>query len=179
VAETEGIPVDELVADVKDALVAANVTSTNGAADLRLVSVQMILNVVATKAAGGKVNFQVPFIGTELHFGVRHGQRDTHSIDITLVPPTPDQIQSGAVRSGDFQKTLMAAINRVRQTISSAANGRDPWYLSDATVDISFGVTKEGSISVGAEGNQTSETTNTLRLRLAPPATAAASPSGD
>jgi len=50
----------------------------------------------------------------------------------------------------------------------SAAGGRDPWVLSAGTVAISFGVTKEGVISVGVEGELTNEATNTLRLKLVP-----------
>jgi hypothetical protein len=62
----------------------------------------------------------------------------------------------------------VAAVGRVRQTVAAAAGGQNPRYLSNATVDISFGVTREGTISVGAEGSLASETTNTLRLGLAP-----------
>jgi Trypsin-co-occurring domain 2 len=178
-AETDGVPVDELIAEVKNALIAAGVTSGNGAADLRVVSVRMILKVVATKAEGATVNFQVPFIGTEFRLGAKHGQHDTHTIDIALVPPSPSEIQAGGFRSGGFQQTLEAAIGRVRQTVASAAGGNDPWFLSEATVDISFGVTREGVISVGIEGHLTSETTNTLQLSLAPALTAGASSTGN
>lgn len=178
-ADTDGIPVDELIAEVKNALIAAGVTSGNSAADLRVVSVRMILTVVADKGQGATVNFHVPFIGTEFRIGAKHGQHDTHTIDIVLVPPSPSEIRSGGFRSGGFQQTLQAAIGRVRQTVASAADGKDPWYLSEATVDISFGVTKAGVISVGIDGHLTSETTNTLRLTLAPALTSAASSPGE
>ena len=52
--------------------------------------------------------------------------------------------------------------------MAHAAAGDDPWDLSEGTVDISFGVTKAGSISVGADGELANEVTNTLRLRLTP-----------
>ncbi|WP_300607512.1 trypco2 family protein [Trebonia sp.] len=162
-----GMPVDALIAEVKNALVLAGVTNANPAADLRVSSVQLILNVVATTTDGVKVNFRVPFIGADVGIGSTHTQHDTHTIDITLVPPS--QLTSRAARSsGDFPRVLVAAIGRVRQTVVSAAGGEDPWALSTATVDISFGVTRDGSISVGVEGGMTSETTNTLRLTLAP-----------
>jgi hypothetical protein len=162
----DGMPVDEVIAEIKDALIEAGVTGANRTAGLRVGSVRLILKVVATRSGGGRVNFHVPFIGTDFTVGGGHSKRDTHIIDISLVPP--ERIRSQGVRSGDFQRTLVAAIGRVRQTVASAAGGENPWYLSDATVDISFGVTKEGTISVGAEGSLTSETTNTLRLALAP-----------
>lgn len=160
-----GMPVDELIAKVKDALIEAGVTSANSDADMRVRSVRLVLEVIATEGLGGRVNFRVPFIGTELSVGARRTQRDMHTIDITLVPPS--QPSPGAAR-GNIRDVLVQAILRVRQTVACASEGRDPWYLSTATVDISFGVTKEGTISVAAEGGMTSETTNTLRLSLGP-----------
>jgi len=160
-----GMPVDELIAKVKDALIEAGVTSANSDADMRVRSVRLVLEVIATEGLGGRVNFHVPFIGTELSVGASRTQRDTHTIDITLVPPSQP---SPGVARGNIRDVLVQAILRVRQTVASASEGRDPWYLSTATVDISFGVTKEGTISVAAEGGMTSETTNTLRLSLGP-----------
>jgi len=162
----DGMPVDKLIAEVKDALIEAGVTGDNRTAGLRVRSVRLNLKVLATEAGGGRVNFHVPFIGTKLEVGANRGQHDMHNIDIALMPP--DEIRSPGARSGSFQDALVAAINRVRQTVESAAGGKDPWYLSDATVDISFGVTSEEMISVGFEGKLTSETSNTLRLTLAP-----------
>jgi len=112
-----------------------------------------------------RLNFHVPFIGTEFAVGASRTQRDTHTIDITLVPPV--QPSPGAAR-GDIRDVLVEAIRRVRQTVASASEGEDPWHLSTARVDISFGVTREGTISVTAEGGMTGETTNTLRLSLGP-----------
>jgi hypothetical protein len=160
-----GMPVDELIAKVKDALIEAGVTSANHRAGLRVRSVQLILEVIATGAIGGRLNFHVPFFGTEFAVGGRRTQRDTHTIDITLVPSA--QPSPGAARGG-IRDVLVEAIRRVRQTVASASEGEDPWCLSTATVDISFGVTKDGTISVTAESGMTSETTNTLRLSLAP-----------
>ena len=52
--------------------------------------------------------------------------------------------------------------------MAQAAAGDDPWVLSAGSVDITFGVTKAGSISVGADGELADEVTHPLRLRLAP-----------
>jgi Trypsin-co-occurring domain 2 len=167
VAETDdGMPVDELIAEVKEALIEAGVTGNSHIAGLRVRSVRLTLKVVATEAGGGKVNFRVPFIGTNLTVGASHAQQDAHSIDITLVPP--DRSHPAGVHSADVQDILVSAIWRIRQAVASAADGEDPWFLSDATVDISFGVTKEKRISVVVEGNLSNETANTLRLTLAP-----------
>ncbi len=164
--EDQGVLVTSLVAEIKDALVTAGVTSGNPVRDLRVDSVQLILEVVATKAGGGRLSFRVPFIGTELSAGGKLARHDAHTIDIVLKPP--DRPAAGGVHGPDVQQTLVEAIRTVRMTMLSAAEGRDPWALSAGTVDISFGVTKEGVISVGAEGELTTEATNTLRLRLVP-----------
>jgi hypothetical protein len=165
--EDEGVPVTSLIAEIKKAVIMAGVTDANPQRDLRVESVQLILEAVATQAAGGKVSFRVPFIGTELSVGVKQTRQDTHTIEITLVPP--DHLTTGAVLSGtDVQDALVEAIRTIRTTMLSAAGGRDPWVLSDGVVDLSFGVTKEGMISVGVEGELTNEATNTLRLKLVP-----------
>jgi len=163
----EGVLVTSLIAEVKKAIVVAGVTGANPSRDLRVDSVQLILEAVATRTEGGKVTFRVPFIGTEFSVGGKRTRQDTHTIDISLVPP--DQAAPGAVLSGrDVQEALVEAIRTIRMTMLSAAGGRDPWVLSAGTVAISFGVTKEGVISVGVEGELTNEATNTLRLKLVP-----------
>jgi Trypsin-co-occurring domain 2 len=164
--EDDGVLVTSLVAEIKDALVTAGVTRANPALDLRVDSVQLILEVVATKAGGGRLSLRVPFIGTELSVGGKLARHDAHTIDIILKPP--DQAAAGGVHGPDVQKTLVEAIRTIRMTMLSAAEGKDPWVLSAGSVDISFGVTKDGVISIGAEGELTSEATNTLRLKLVP-----------
>ena len=42
------------------------------------------------------------------------------------------------------------------------------WFLSAGTIDISFGITKTGSISLGVDGELANELTQTRRLGLAP-----------
>jgi hypothetical protein len=66
------------------------------------------------------------------------------------------------------ETALVEAISTIRQAMVSAAGGDDPWVLSEGTVDISFAITKTGTISIGADGELASELTNTLRLVLLP-----------
>ena len=54
----EGVPVEELVGVVKESIKEAGVSRTSQTTDLRVGSVQLILQVVASKAAGGKLNFR-------------------------------------------------------------------------------------------------------------------------
>jgi hypothetical protein len=160
------VPVGTLIAVIKESVRRAGVSSASGARDLRVASVQLILEVVASRTAGGGLSFRVPVIGTEVRVGGKVTKQDTHTIDITLVPP--DRPPTRAVRGGDVEEALVDAVATIRETMASAARGDDPWVLAAGSVDISFAVTKTGTISLGAEGELTNEVTHSLRLGLAP-----------
>ena len=53
----EGVPVDTLISVVKDSIKRAGVSSTSQTSDLRVASVQLILQVIASQAAGGRLIF--------------------------------------------------------------------------------------------------------------------------
>jgi NTP-dependent ternary system trypsin peptidase co-occuring protein len=163
---SEGVPVTALIGAVKDSLKKAAVSNGDGDSDLRMESVQLVLNVVATESAGGGLDFRVPFIGMKLSVGAKVTRQDTHRIDITLVPPPPDPDYRET--RGDIETALVDAITTIRGVMASAAEGDEPWVLSTSEVEISFVVTKEGSISLGAEGEFANEVTNKLLLVLKP-----------
>lgn len=162
----QGVPADTLIGVVKDSIKRAGISHTSQSRDLQVASVQLILNVVASKAVGGGLNFQVPFIGMKLRAGTKLTKKDTHTIDITLVPPGDRDTRQ--VRGGEVEEVLVNAIATIRDVVARAAGGDDPWMLSASTIDISFAVTQTGSISLGADGELANELTHTLRLGLAP-----------
>jgi Trypsin-co-occurring domain 2 len=159
----QGVPVDELIRVVKDSVQAAGVSRTSQARDLQVTSVRLVLEVVASKTAGGRLDFRVPVIGMKLRLGRVVTRKDTHTIDMTLAP-----IQERPVRGGDIEEVLVSAIETIRQAVASAAAGNDPWALKGSTIDISFAITGTGTISLGAEGELANEVTQTLRLSLGP-----------
>jgi hypothetical protein len=161
-----GVPVDALIDVVKDSVKQAGVSRTSQAKDLQVASVQLILDVVASKAVGGGLDFCLPFIGMKLRVGTKLTKKDTHTIDITLVPP--EQRDTRQVRGGEVEEVLVNAIATIRDVVTRAAEGDDPWLLSESTIDISFAITQTGSISLGADGELANELTHTLRLGLAP-----------
>jgi hypothetical protein len=164
----DGVPVDELISVVKNSVKRGGVSRTSDSTDLRVGSVQLILEVVATRSAGGSLRFRVPFIGMDLGFGVKVTKQDTHTIDVTLVPPGQPADGSREIRGGDVEDVLVEAIAAIRETMASAALGDDPWLLSEGSVNISFAVTETGSISLGADGELGRELTHTLHLGLVP-----------
>ena len=162
----EGVPVDELISIVKESIKQAGVSRTSETTDLRVGSVQLILAVVASKVAGGSLNFRVPFIGMKLSAGAKATKKNTHIIDIALVPP--EERAGRQVRGGEVEDALVNAIATIRDVMAAAAQGDDPWVLSAGNVDISFGITRTGTISLGVDGELTDELTQTLRLGLVP-----------
>jgi hypothetical protein len=162
----EGVPVDELISVVKESIKQAGVSRTSPTTDLRVGSVQLILDVVASKAAGGRLNFTVPFIGMKLSAGAKVTKKNTHTIDIALVPP--EGRAGRQVRGRDVEDVLVNAIATIRDVMAAAAEGDDPWILSAGNVGISFGITRTGTISLGVDGELTDELTHTLRLGLVP-----------
>lgn len=162
----DGVPVDTLIGVIKDSIKRAGVSRTSETRDLQVASVNLILNVVASKTAGGRVDFCVPFIGMKLRVGAKVTKKDTHTIDITLVPPKDRDTRQ--VRGGEVQDVLVNAISTIRDVMTKAAEGDDPWLLSAGTIDISFAVTQTGTISLGVDGELANEITHTLRLGLAP-----------
>ena len=122
--------------------------------DLRVASVTITLEVLATKSAGTEISLRVPFIGTEFGVGGEVTKRDTQKIDMTLVPSAP---KPHGVRGLPVDRALVDAIATVRDTMASAATGPHPWALSESTVSIAFGVTREGTISVGVAGERSTD----------------------
>ena len=162
----QGVPVDTLIGVVKDSIKQAGVSRTSETRDMEVASVKLILDVVASKTAGGGLDFCVPFIGMKLRAGTKVTKKDTHTIDITLVPPKDQKTRQ--VRGGEVQDVLANAISTIRDVMTKAAEGDYPWLLSAGTIDLSFAVTQTGTISLGVDGELASEVTHTLRLGLAP-----------
>ncbi|MFJ6168361.1 hypothetical protein ACIQH6_24805 [Micromonospora orduensis] len=50
--------------------------------------------------------------------------------------------------------------------VAAGAGGDDPLLLKAGAVELVFGVTDQGTISFGAEGELTDEVSNTLRIEL-------------
>ena len=163
----EGVPVDTLIRVVKDSIERGErVPYIADPGPSQVASVSLILDVVASKTVGGGVDFRVPFIGMKLRVGVKVTKKDTHTIDITLVPPKDRDTRQ--VRGGDVEDVLVNAIATIRDVMTKAAEGDDPWLLSASTIHISFAITQTGTITLGVDGELANEVTQTLRLGLAP-----------
>jgi hypothetical protein len=159
-----GVPVDELVATVKDAIKAANISATDSARDLAVTSVYLKLNTVATVTLGGSLDFRIPFAGLRVKLGETVTRVNTHVIELTLVPEAVIPTRDAAVEG-----ILVDAIETVRSVMSRAAAGDDPFVLRDGAVELEFGVTSDGSISLVVDAGLKDDITHTLRVSLGSP----------
>ena len=127
---------------------------------------RLTLHAVATRSFGGGLDFRIPFIGMQVKVGPKLTKQDTHKINIGLVPP--DLKGRPELRDGDLGSVFVDAINTIRAAVASAEIGDDTFTLTESSVDISFAVTAEGTISLGVEGGLANELTHTPTLGLVP-----------
>ncbi|MFG1869770.1 trypco2 family protein [Micromonospora arborensis] len=160
----DSVPVEELVSAVKNAVKQAGISTTDEGRDLRVASVQLILSAVVTTKLGGGLDLRVPVIGWKVKGSGSRSHQKTHAIDITLGAEDLQELHE--LRHGAVEATLVDAITTIRAVVAAGTGGDDPLVLKVATVELVFGVTDQGTISFGAEGELTDEITNTLRIEL-------------
>ena len=164
-----GVPVNDLVTAVKNAIKTANVSVTDTDRDLAVTSVYLRLNTVLTVTAGGGLDFRVPFIGMKVKIGGSVTRQDTHTMEMTLIPEdSPAVIETRDVSVEDI---LVDAIETVRAVMAHADGGDDPFTLRDSAVELSFGVAENGTISLGIDGELKDEVTHMMRLTIGRPHT--------
>lgn len=161
-----GVPVEGLIDAVKHTITEANISAADPGRDLRVAAVHLTLNTIAATTAGGHVELRVPFVGMTLRLGTSVTRHDTHTVEITLVPP--DLAPRHEIREAPVEAALLDAITSIRSVVTRAAGGHDPFQLQSSTVTLTFTVTRTGTISLGADGEHQDDVTHTLRLDLEP-----------
>ncbi len=165
--ESETVDVDELIAAIKRGVSDAGLSIETRDRDLRITTIRLKLEVVAESSQGGSLRFRLPIIGFEGRAGAQVTSRSVHTIALALEPQ--DKSARSGVRAGDNVATaIVDAVKTVRQTMRLAQGGADPWLLRSGKVDIQFGVTAEGSISLGLDSTRSSQHANTLTIEIEP-----------
>ncbi|KDN17602.1 trypco2 family protein [Amycolatopsis rifamycinica] len=159
-----GVSVDSLIDAVKAAVKEAGISAGDAGRALRVVSIQLNLNAVATTTAGAKLEFKIPFIGMNVKLGGASTTKNTHTIDVTLVPP--DLAPGHEIRDGGVDAVLVEAIETILALVDRAAGGDDPFVLKESTVELSFAITETGSISLGVDRDAADEVTHKLKITL-------------
>lgn len=163
VTET-GVPVTSLIDAVKAAVTATRISDTDRDRRMRVAEIQLTLNTVATTTGGAKLEFKIPFIGMNLGLGTAVTHTDTHTINITLVPP--DLTPTHEVRGGDVDQVLVDAIETISTVAEHAAGDHDPFLLKESTVELTFAITEDGTVSLGFTGNTQDEVTHQLTITV-------------
>jgi hypothetical protein len=162
----DGVPVADLVAAVKAAVVEAGLSASRSDRDMKVSAVQLTLNTIVTEKAGVKLEFKVPILGMAVKLGRSVATKDTHTIEMTLVPPA--LAPAHEVRGDGVEKVLVDAIETVREVVAAAVDGDEPFVLKESSVELVFVVTEEGVISLGVDTEHGDETTHKLKLTVAP-----------
>lgn len=162
----DGVPMQDVITAVKLAIKEASVSAVSERRDLRVGSVSLVLHALAARSAGGRLSFTIPFIGMPVRFGAKVTRSDTHEIEINLAPPAEEAGEE--VREASLDLALAGSIETIRGVLAAAADGDDPFILSDAKITLSFAVTSDGEISIGVDGAMTGEVTHTLVLTFVP-----------
>ncbi|PWU61863.1 hypothetical protein DLE60_03440 [Micromonospora globispora] len=166
-----GVAVTDMVAAIQRAATLANISTTDVDRDLRIISLELTLNVVVITGRGAKVELKIPFIGMPLSFGGKTRKQNTNTLTMTLVPP--DLTEEHEVRAGgDVEDTLVEAIETIRDVVAQAAVGDDTFTLRDSSVELSFAVTDHGSVALVGSTELSDEVTHLLKVTLASARTA-------
>ena len=66
--------------------------------------------------------------------------------------------------TAQWRQSSCDAIETIRAVVTRAVGGDDPFLLKGSTVELCFAVTKDGSITLGFNGELSNEVTHTLRI---------------
>jgi hypothetical protein len=127
--------------------------------------VQLVLKTIASETAGGGVDFRIPFLGMNLQVGGSVTTRDTHTLNITLVPPNLGPRPE--LRDGDVATVLADSVSTIRKIVAEASGGDDPFELKTGSVELNFAVTRNGSITLGFNGELNGQVSHALRVSIA------------
>jgi hypothetical protein len=155
-----GTPVDQLIAAINKSIERA---SGSGASTRKVVSVELILQIVVSDTVNLGLDFKVPFSGMKLSNGAQVTSEDTLTTYVTLLPPA--HAARGDDCGGETEDAILSVVTTIRDAITSASDDLRP--LPSESVDIPFAITEAGILAAEADPGPASGVTHTLRLGLA------------
>ena len=163
----DGVDVEVVVQQVKQAIIQAHVSGPDD--DLVVTKVGLQLGNVSVRGAGIDAKLQIPVINKDVGGGWKTEWTSANTVDISLKPPKIAGKVHGLKE--DLISDLARAIVVIRSAVRAGASGQPSFELDEATVELAFGVSNNGSITLLAKGEAGKTTTNTLKLVLAPQTT--------
>jgi NTP-dependent ternary system trypsin peptidase co-occuring protein len=164
----EPFDVEDVIGRVKEAIRQSNLAMPDSPTDLVVTALDLTLKVVTELGAGVQARFKVPWIGLELGAHTGRQWSTTNQIEISLEPPIAYGEAQGLLVA-DLGSDLARAISMVRSGIAAAAEGEPVFLLKNATVEIEFGVTRSGGLSLVATADAANASTQLLSLKLGRP----------
>lgn len=103
-----------------------------------LKSVTIKLQTVASRSAGGQVQFLVFSLGT------RYTSNATSTVELEMVPPKTREAES-LMAGPDLKESLAQAINVAKAGVLKASKGAPPLVMKNISIDLKFAVVVQGS----------------------------------
>lgn len=145
----------ELVQQVKAAI--QGVQAASSGSRISITKVGLELKTVLKRELSGEAKLQIIPLGVA---GGQH-QEQIQVIGITLVPRPVTKGVAGSVA-----EELAEAIGLIRTAVKEAAESPPAYGLEEATVSLSFGVTKKGKIAIFVGGAIESACQQTVKLTI-------------
>jgi hypothetical protein len=159
-------PLVNLVREVRQAVQAAQTEIFEQGITISLVDIQ--LKTTAKRDGGGDLGFKFEPLGIDVGLGGKIAKGDVHTISLSLVPaPLSMELESTP------SEELVGAMKAISGAVQEALGSQQDFALREATVELNFGITKEGkakfSIFSGVTGNMSDEAIQTIKLKLEGP----------
>ncbi|MEY9929675.1 hypothetical protein ABH926_004315 [Catenulispora sp. GP43] len=162
---SESVTIRTLVEVIKASICEVQGAEEPRPGDLIAASAALTLHAMMDTTVGGKVDLRVPVIGAHLRIGGRRARHRMHTVHVSLVPEHYGRSQHD---HGAGDPELVMALRAIRDLMDATGRGGHSWTVAGGTVQVSFAVTDEGSISVGLNSDRSDEHVHSLELELQP-----------
>jgi len=147
----DGARLDSVINSVREALNEAQTNNVPGFPPLKSVTIK--LQTIASRSAGGQVQFLVFSLGT------RYTSNAASTVELEMVPPKTREVES-LMAVPDLKEALAQAINLAKAGVMKASKGSPPLVMKNISIDLKFAVEAQASggatvtlVPVGIEGS--------------------------
>jgi len=147
----DGARLEAVIDSVRESLNEAQANNVPGFPPLKSVTIK--LQTVASRSAGGQVQFLVFSLGT------RYTSDAASTVELEMVPPKTSEKESVAA-GADLKEALAQAINLAKAGVLKASKGSPPLVMKKIAIDVKFAVETQGSggaavtlVPLGIEGS--------------------------
>jgi hypothetical protein len=147
----DGARLEAVIDSVRESLNEAQANNVPGFPPLKSVTIK--LQTVASRSAGGQVQFLVFSLGT------RYTSDAASTVELEMVAPKTSEKESVAA-GADLKEALAQAINLAKAGVLKASKGSPPLVMKKIAIDLKFAVEIQGSggaavtlVPIGIEGS--------------------------